>query len=263
MSGRSARRPSLGVIIYSRANAVYSEARWRTGRRLPEPDRLQGRLGNIEQMTRIYSGLGDRLLYIGGLPTAELYALPYLKLGLTTYSSAIFNFLPPVRLGLLRRGAHAATRLRVQGPERLRHPLLRSAQPQGRVRSEHHQGRHEGDRPPGRTGPLAADRSDEAEVAELAALIKKVSHVSTHGYRAPDRGRLDRRRPSRADRHRHSGPSTRRPATNWIPCTTRPGPTMWPGRPHWRGRVRRLPAHHVRATGCLPGSIATKIEALG
>lgn len=45
-------------------------------------------------MTRICSRLGDRLVYIGGLPTAETFALPYLEIGVTTYSSAIFNFLP-------------------------------------------------------------------------------------------------------------------------------------------------------------------------
>jgi 5-dehydro-4-deoxyglucarate dehydratase len=50
--------------------------------------------GDIELMTRIYARMGDRLTYIGGLPTAETFALPYLELGVTTYSSAIFNFLP-------------------------------------------------------------------------------------------------------------------------------------------------------------------------
>ena len=45
-------------------------------------------------MTRVYAALGDRLTYIGGLPTAETFALPYLEMGVTTYSSAIFNFLP-------------------------------------------------------------------------------------------------------------------------------------------------------------------------
>jgi 5-dehydro-4-deoxyglucarate dehydratase len=45
-------------------------------------------------MTRIYARLGGRLTYIGGLPTAETFALPYLEMGVTTYSSAIFNFLP-------------------------------------------------------------------------------------------------------------------------------------------------------------------------
>jgi len=50
--------------------------------------------GDIELMTRIYARMGDRLTYIGGLPTAETFALPYLEMGVTTYSSAIFNFLP-------------------------------------------------------------------------------------------------------------------------------------------------------------------------
>ncbi len=35
---------------------------------------------------------------VGGLPTAETYALPYLEMGVTTYSSAIFNFLPEFAL---------------------------------------------------------------------------------------------------------------------------------------------------------------------
>jgi 5-dehydro-4-deoxyglucarate dehydratase len=51
-------------------------------------------VGDIELMTRIYARMGDRLTYIGGLPTAETFALPYLEMGVTTYSSAIFNFLP-------------------------------------------------------------------------------------------------------------------------------------------------------------------------
>jgi 5-dehydro-4-deoxyglucarate dehydratase len=45
-------------------------------------------------MTRIHARMGSRLVYIGGLPTAETFAAPYLTMGVTTYSSAIFNFLP-------------------------------------------------------------------------------------------------------------------------------------------------------------------------
>jgi 5-dehydro-4-deoxyglucarate dehydratase len=37
-------------------------------------------------------------VYIGGLPTAETFALPYLELGVTTYSSALFNFVPEFAL---------------------------------------------------------------------------------------------------------------------------------------------------------------------
>jgi 5-dehydro-4-deoxyglucarate dehydratase len=50
-------------------------------------------------MTRTYARLGDRLIYIGGLPTAETFALPLLQLGVTTYSSAIFNFVPEFATG--------------------------------------------------------------------------------------------------------------------------------------------------------------------
>ena len=49
-------------------------------------------------MTRIYARIGDRLMYVGGLPTAETFALPLLELGVTTYSSAIFNFVPQFAL---------------------------------------------------------------------------------------------------------------------------------------------------------------------
>lgn len=38
--------------------------------------------------------MGERLTYVGGLPTAETFALPYLQMGVTTYSSAVFNFVP-------------------------------------------------------------------------------------------------------------------------------------------------------------------------
>ena len=51
-------------------------------------------VGDIEKMMRVYAKLGDRLTYVGGLPTAETFALPYLEMGVTTYSSAIYNFMP-------------------------------------------------------------------------------------------------------------------------------------------------------------------------
>ncbi|HEY4446597.1 MAG TPA: dihydrodipicolinate synthase family protein, partial [Steroidobacteraceae bacterium] len=55
-------------------------------------------VGDVEMMTRIYARLGDRFTYLGGLPTAETFALPYLELGVNTYSSAIFNFMPKFAL---------------------------------------------------------------------------------------------------------------------------------------------------------------------
>ena len=149
----------LGVTIYSRANAAYSEAA--VAELVDSCPTLVGfkdGIGNIEQMTRIYARIGDRLTYIGGLPTAEMFALPYLALGVTTYSSAIYNFVPQFALDFyaaLRRGD---TRVRDRRTQRVRDPVLQPAQPQVRLRGQHHQGRHEGHRPPRRPGALPAHR---------------------------------------------------------------------------------------------------------
>jgi 5-dehydro-4-deoxyglucarate dehydratase len=102
----------LGVIMYNRDNAVLDDASLeQLCHRCPNLVGFKDGVGDIERMTRIYARLGDRLTYIGGLPTAETFALPYLELGVTTYSSAIFNFLPNFALefyAAVRRRDHAA-----------------------------------------------------------------------------------------------------------------------------------------------------------
>ncbi len=86
---------TLGVIMYNRDNAVLDDATLEgLCDRCPNLVGFKDGVGDIERMTRIYARMGDRLTYIGGLPTAETFALPYLEMGVTTYSSAIFNFLP-------------------------------------------------------------------------------------------------------------------------------------------------------------------------
>lgn len=85
----------LGVIFYNRDNAVLNEsALEKLSDSCPNLVGFKDGYGDIELMVRICARLGDRLIYIGGLPTAETFALPYLEIGVTTYSSAIFNFLP-------------------------------------------------------------------------------------------------------------------------------------------------------------------------
>ncbi|MFC0628130.1 5-dehydro-4-deoxyglucarate dehydratase [Kribbella deserti] len=94
------RSTGLGVTVYSRANAVLNDVSvLRLVERNPNLVCLKDGVGNIEMMTRIYARVGDRLTYIGGLPTAETFALPLLQLGVSTYSSAIFNFVPEFALG--------------------------------------------------------------------------------------------------------------------------------------------------------------------
>ena len=89
------RSTRLGVIVYNRDNAILAEDTLaRLCERNPNLVGFKDGVGDIELMMRVYAKLGDRLTYIGGLPTAETYALSYLEMGVTTYSSAIFNFLP-------------------------------------------------------------------------------------------------------------------------------------------------------------------------
>ncbi|MEC3915725.1 5-dehydro-4-deoxyglucarate dehydratase [Nocardia sp. CDC160] len=94
---------ALGVIFYSRANAACDDVTVaRMAERCPNLIGFKDGVGNIETMTRIYARLGDRLTYIGGLPTAETFALPYTEMGVTTYSSAIFNFAPEFALAFYK-----------------------------------------------------------------------------------------------------------------------------------------------------------------
>jgi 5-dehydro-4-deoxyglucarate dehydratase len=105
------RATGLGVIVYNRDNAIINdETLARLCDRNPNLIGFKDGVGDIELMTRIYARMGDRLTYIGGLPTAETFATPYLTMGVTTYSSAIFNFLPQWALAFykaVRAGDHA------------------------------------------------------------------------------------------------------------------------------------------------------------
>lgn len=90
---------SIGVIVYNRANAIYSAD---TVARLADNHAnfigIKDAIGDIEHLTKVYAKNGDRLFYLGGLPTAETFALPLLQLGMSTYSSAMFNFVPEFAL---------------------------------------------------------------------------------------------------------------------------------------------------------------------
>lgn len=89
----------LGVILYNRDNAVLDEITIeQLCEKCPNLVGFKDGVGDIERMTSIRTRMGDRLIYINGLPTAEMFALPYMQMGVTTYSSAIFNFLPKFAL---------------------------------------------------------------------------------------------------------------------------------------------------------------------
>ncbi|GAA1132239.1 5-dehydro-4-deoxyglucarate dehydratase [Citricoccus alkalitolerans] len=91
------------VIVYNRANAVYSaETVAELARRHENFIGFKDAIGDIEHLAKVYAGNGDRMFYLGGLPTAETYALPLLQLGMSTYSSAMFNFVPEFALDFYR-----------------------------------------------------------------------------------------------------------------------------------------------------------------
>jgi 5-dehydro-4-deoxyglucarate dehydratase len=86
---------SLPVIYYNRGNGVLSA--FYIGKLAAECANLIGLkdgTGNIQDLNDIIKTVGKRLSYIGGVPTAEIIAEAYLSIGVNTYSSAAFNFVP-------------------------------------------------------------------------------------------------------------------------------------------------------------------------
>lgn len=86
---------SLPVIYYNRGNGVLSSEYIQ--RLADECDNLIGLkdgTGNIQELNDTIKTVGKRLSYIGGVPTAEIISEAYLSIGVNTYSSAVFNFVP-------------------------------------------------------------------------------------------------------------------------------------------------------------------------
>ncbi|MDH1730754.1 5-dehydro-4-deoxyglucarate dehydratase, partial [Pseudomonas chengduensis] len=93
----------IGVVIYNRnvcrLNATLLE---QLAERCPNLIGYKDGLGDIELMVSIRRRLGERLTYLGGLPTAEVYAAAYKALGVPVYSSAVFNFIPKTAMAFYR-----------------------------------------------------------------------------------------------------------------------------------------------------------------
>lgn len=170
------RSTKLGVIVYNRDNAIINENTLaRLCDRCPNLVGYKDGVGDIELMTRIYSRMGDRLTYIGGLPTAETFALPYLEMGVTTYSSAMFNFIPEFATRF-----YAAVRRRDREAIHagLREFVLPYIQIRNRRKGYAVSIVKAGMKAVGRdSGPVRPPLTDltETELRELAGLIEKVS----------------------------------------------------------------------------------------
>lgn len=89
------RAVKIGVIVYNRAVCRLGPAQLeQLAERCPNLVGFKDGIGDIELMVSIRERLGDRFAYLGGLPTAEVYAAAYKALGVPVYSSAVFNFVP-------------------------------------------------------------------------------------------------------------------------------------------------------------------------
>ena len=85
----------LPVIYYNRGNGVLSaEYIQKLAGNCPNLVGLKDGTGNIQELNDIIKTVGNRLSYIGGVPTAEIISEAYLSIGVNTYSSAVFNFVP-------------------------------------------------------------------------------------------------------------------------------------------------------------------------
>lgn len=85
----------IGVMVYNRDNSIlHADTIARLAEACPNLVGFKDGSGDIGLVRQITATLGDRLTYLGGMPTAELFAEAYLGAGFTTYSSAVFNFVP-------------------------------------------------------------------------------------------------------------------------------------------------------------------------
>lgn len=85
----------IGVMVYNRDNSILTaETLARLCDACPNLVGFKDGSGDIGLVRKITAKMGDRLTYLGGMPTAELFADAYLGAGVTTYSSAVFNFVP-------------------------------------------------------------------------------------------------------------------------------------------------------------------------
>jgi len=104
----------INVIYYNRGNGVLeADAVQQLADACPNLIGLKDGKGDIQLLNKIIKTVGDRLIYVGGVPTAEIFAEAYLSIGVNTYSSAVFNFVPDMAVTFykaLRQGDSATVK---------------------------------------------------------------------------------------------------------------------------------------------------------
>jgi len=106
------RSTRLGVIVYNRgACRLLPSTLGRLAEDCPNLIGFKDGIGDIELMVSIRRAMGERFAYLGGMPTAEVYAPAYRAMGVPVYSSAVFNFVPAMAMSFYNalRGGDMAT----------------------------------------------------------------------------------------------------------------------------------------------------------
>lgn len=97
------RSVQFGVIVYNRSNSrLKPDTLAKLAERNANLVGFKDGVGDIEAMVAINMKMGDRFAYLGGLPTAEVYAAAYKAMGTPVYSSAVFNFIPKTAMDFYR-----------------------------------------------------------------------------------------------------------------------------------------------------------------
>lgn len=93
------RSVKFGIVVYNRGVCRLSaDSLEILAARCPNLIGFKDGIGDIELMVQIWRRMGERFSYLGGLPTAEVYAAAYKALGVPVYSSAVFNFMPKLAM---------------------------------------------------------------------------------------------------------------------------------------------------------------------
>jgi 5-dehydro-4-deoxyglucarate dehydratase len=169
------RSTRLPVIVYNRSTCrLTPETLARLADDCPNLIAFKDGIGDVETIRAIRSLLGDRMLMLNGMPTAEAYAVEFRALGMATYSSAIFNFVPRTAIDF-HRAVHDrddATLQRLTTEFLEPYVRIRKRQP-GYAVSIVKAGADIAGRPGGRVRAPLTDLTAE-ERDELAALIERL-----------------------------------------------------------------------------------------
>jgi 5-dehydro-4-deoxyglucarate dehydratase len=92
----------LGIVVYQRGTAVFEPTALEQIAAAHNVIGFKDGVGQIDRIQRLRARVGERLVYMNGMPTAEIYASAMMACGVMTYSSALLTFLPEVSVSFQR-----------------------------------------------------------------------------------------------------------------------------------------------------------------